>query len=106
MALAESRLRGPIKYVLNAPRTHVLCISQQHSRPPAGPGMVAAPLRFLVCDLRADRIIFEDALDNARVAWENDTRIKVVITPGMVPDVEPHQYGYRFDVLTEMREEL
>ena len=68
--------------------------------------MPVVPLRFFLYDLRADRVIFEDAVDNARVEWESATRIKVVITPGMVPDVEPHQYGYRFDVLTGMREEL
>ncbi|MBN1425451.1 hypothetical protein JXA88_12935 [Candidatus Fermentibacteria bacterium] len=105
-SLAEARYRGPAKYLWNAPHTHVLCLEQHRSRSPAGPGMALPALRFFIYDLQADEIIFEDALDNARVAWESDTSIKVVITPGTVPEIEPREFGYRVDVVSGLREDL
>lgn len=105
-SLAGARFQGPAKYLWNAPHTHVLCLERPSSRSPAGPGMAGPALRFFVYDLHADDIIFEDAVDNARVSWESDTSIKVVITPGMVPDLEPQEYGYRVDVASGVREAL
>ncbi|MCU0611822.1 MAG: hypothetical protein MUE60_08550 [Candidatus Eisenbacteria bacterium] len=106
VSLAESRYGGTAKYLFNESRTHVLCLSQARSASPVGPGQATSPLRFFVYDLQADEVILEDSVENARVQWESETSLKVVITPGMVPGIEPREYGYRFDVASRTRAEL
>jgi len=104
----ESAVRkygGDDDFHINESGTHVLCIKR--SRRVRKPFPVSASrTEFFVFDLSGSEILFGDSLENARVFWEDETHVKVQVTPGIVQGVVPREYGYRYDVVSARKELL
>ena len=103
--LAVDRLGDRVRYIPNASNTYILCVGES----PAITGKIFKPsgdIRFFVYCVETESIIFEDAVDATSVSWEDDTHIKVAITPGTVQTVDIQEHGYRYDVISGMKETL
>ncbi len=103
--IAGRRYGGDVDFLINEPGTHVLCITRaRRVRKPVP--VLASRTKFFVFDLSRNEILFEDSLENARVFWEDETHVKVLVTPGIVQGVVPREYGYRYDVVSGRKELL
>jgi hypothetical protein len=56
--------------------------------------------------MATEEIIFEESVDNAEVSWENDTVLKVSVTPGTVQTERSVEYGYFYDLITRQKRPL
>ena len=100
--VARSRYGDRVDFVFNDSRTYVICIAAE-SRFKSPLPKTGSPLRFFVYDLTSDQIVFEESLDNARVSWEENTVLKVSVTPGTVQTEKGREYGYRYDVVAQRK---
>ena len=103
--LATERFGDRVRYVPNESNTYVLCVGES----PVTMGKIFKPsrdIRFLVYHIETETIVFEDVVDATSVSWEDDSHIKVTITPGTVHSAEIREYGYRYDVISGTKETL
>jgi len=99
--LALKKYHSQVVYKLNPDKTYVLCVKKQNPKPFVPKQFTQ--LRFFVYDLKTNKLIFEDSLENGHVQWENSNQIKVTITPEIVKDIEVKEYGYRYNVITRKK---
>jgi hypothetical protein len=103
--LARERFGSRVQYIPNEANTYVLCVG----KPLATRGKIFKPsrtIRFFVYHFETETIVFEDAVDATSVSWEDDSHVKVTITPGTLQSVEIQEYGYRYDVISGTKESL
>jgi hypothetical protein len=101
-AAARSKYGGRVKFVFNNSRSYVLCVAGKHQFRRLFPSS-SPRLRFFVYDLASEEIIFEESVENASVSWEDDTLVKVTVTPGIVRVEGPREYGYLYDVVARQK---
>jgi len=103
--LATERFGSRVQYIPNESQTYVLCVG----KPLATMGKIFKPsrnIRFFVYQIETESIVFEDVVDATSVSWEDDSHVKVTITPGTIQSVEIQEYGYRYDVISGTRESI
>ena len=94
--IAEEKYHGGVNFLFNGAKTHVLCVKEEKET--ANPGF--ASTRFFVYDLKAERVIFEDAPGRATVKWISQSNIEVAVVPGIVKADESAKAtlpGYVYD---------
>lgn len=91
-----------VEYYFNESKTHVLCLKQAKVK--LSPAMPQNPLRFFVYDLNAEKIIYEDSLEDGSVRWINDSQLQISLIPGIVSgDEDPEDFTYLYDVKLQQR---
>ena len=101
-AVARRKYGERVEFVFNDSRSYVICIAGEDRF--RSPFPKSSPrLTFFVYGLASEQIVFEESIDNASVSWEEDTLVKVSVTPGIVRMEEPTEYGYLYDVVARQK---
>jgi hypothetical protein len=101
-AVARRKYGDRVEFVFDNSRSYVICVAgEDKSRSPFP--RFSRRLTFFVYDLASEQIVFEESIENASVSWEEDTLLKVSVTPGIVQMEEPKEYGYLYDVVARQK---
>ncbi len=100
--IALQKLGDEADYLFNADRSRVICMRNTMK----SPVRTILALHFFVYDLKADKIVFEDAPGNAHIKWAGPNKIEVVFVPGIVRgDVDEgvQTRGYTYNLVTQTK---
>ncbi len=87
----EEKLGGKPEYLTSADGVYLLCRKVDKSHP--------GKVDFLVYHLPGQKIVYQERLENGKVAWENNTTIKITQTLGNRTEDYPEGYRiYYYDV--------
>jgi hypothetical protein len=101
-ATARRKYGDKVDFIFNNPRSYVICIAGEDKSKIPSPRF-SSRLTFFVYGLTSEQIVLEESLDNASVSWEEDTLLKVSVTPGIVQMEGPKEYGYLYDVVARQK---
>lgn len=100
-AIAVEKYGNNIEYILNSPKTYVVCLKRNKPTPQIPQNQIS----FFIYDLDKEEIIFEDSSIDAKVEWKNDNQVLVKITPGIITgDESEDDFIYVYDV--KLREKI
>ena len=93
--IAEEKYKHDIIYTFNQSKSYVLC--KKFVKP--SPKMHQSSVSFFVYDLEKDKIVYEKSVDNGKVKWANDSKLKISIIPGIISgDEDMRNYNYLYDI--------
>jgi hypothetical protein len=100
---AEKKLGSNILKMENISKTHVLMINQEKET-----ALNPAPLlKFMLFEIKSNRLLFEDVVPAGNVRWINDRQIEILKIPGTVSiENKKSQSGYIFDIDSGRKIEL
>ena len=93
--IAEEKLGEKVEYKLNPDKTYVLCRTVI-PEPKLNPNQL---IEFFVYDIQQQKIIFEDKIANAKIAWYNNTQLLIIIQKGYITNpTDTGKWSYVFDL--------
>ena len=102
-SVSEEKLSGKIEHVFSPDSSYVLSYVETK-------GTAKQPqnnIKYIVHDLKADKVVYEDALDNGSVSFYNDHAIKIVMIPGIMREGQSQDdFTYVYDLKTKEKKTL
>ena len=101
--VAVRKFKAPIRYIYNDTKSHVLCFNQAK----ASTRNPFPSLSFFIYDLKSEKVIYEETLDNGSVLWLNENRVQITVIPGVITSAHKKEDTiYIYDLKTGQREKL
>lgn len=101
--VAAQKYNAPIQHLFNDTKSHVLCFNQTR----ASTRNPFPSLSFFIYDLKSEKVIYEETLDNGRVLWLNENQVQITVIPGVITSAHKKEDTiYIYDLKTGQREKL
>jgi len=100
--IATEKFLNDIIYVFNPAKSHVLCVKSSKSTQ----RFLYPPLVFFIYDIRNEKIVYGESLNNGSIKWVNDTQIEVSLIPGVVSgleEIDKKARGFVYDLTTHKK---
>ena len=64
-------------------------------------------LQFFIFDMEEEKIVFEDNIAMGKINWENNDKIEVIVTPGMISTEDNNKiHGYIYNVKLKTKTDI
>lgn len=95
--IASEKLGIECECSLSESESYTLCFSNQKDASQSGMGV-----NFFVMDNKSKEIVFEESIDRGTVYWEDDQRIAMFYTPGIMRnDQSRDDFTYIYDLASK-----
>ncbi|MBL6445046.1 hypothetical protein JMN32_01920 [Fulvivirga sp. 29W222] len=102
-SISEEKLSGQIEYVFSPDSSYVMSFVEIK-------GTAKHPqnnIKYIVHDLKTDKVVYEDALDNGSVSFYNDHAIQIIMIPGIMREGQSSDdFTYVYDLKTKEKKTL
>lgn len=81
-AISEEKLDGDVEYTFSNDSSYVLAFVERKGTAKQPQNLI----NFIVHDLKAEKVVYEDAVENGSVSFYNEHALKIITIPGIMKE--------------------